>query len=404
VEGRNEVRSALVRSTQAVWQSHLLYTSVVRPGWAGEQIDMFSTGAILNGRYELVLLLAEGGMGQVWTAKDILLDRLVAIKCVNPSYLASNAKAIAILQDEARTGARLIGHPNVVCTLDLGIARSPHHADVHYIVLEYVKGASLSSWIVNHSQELDGTTYSILAMYISWEICKSLIYAHSVGIIHRDVKPLNVFLSDIGMTKVGDFGLARFVEAVTRTHTVWKALSPAYAAPEQWRGEKASQRSDIYQIGCTLYQVLTRKLPFEEDGLLALMHAHMNKTVVPVSVQAPSVSTPISDIIGRCLSKDPDARPELWEVFDVFSEELRSRHVLVIDVSKESTQVQDQVGRITDFNMDDLRIREISINFPDFSECMSEAMSLTLLQVKKVKLSKVPVPDLPKSMSSDKPK
>lgn len=338
---------------------------------------MFAIGVVLNGRYELRRLLAHGGMGQVWVAQDLLLDRQVAVKCVDPSHLLTEPKAVNILRDEARTGAKFVGHPNVVCTLDLGM-HSAAGVDTHYIVMEYVDGCSLHHWIGIHSSSLDPATWSSLSVYIAWEICKSISNAHSRGVIHRDIKPLNVFLSTIGITKVGDFGLARFVEAVTRAHTVWNAMSPGYAAPEQWRGEKPTKKTDVYQLGCTLYHLLSRRLPFDEHGLMALMNAHLSKTAEFPQSSDVIVPKKVSSLVLRCLSKDPSQRPELWEVFDALAAELRVTHKLAVDVTKCTSEVQLKASEITDYDIDTLKSEEMSLSFVDFAECHSEAISLVL--------------------------
>lgn len=226
---------------------------------------MLFIGDVVNGRYKVVELIARGGMGEVWKCNDEFLDRPVAMKTVNPEYLATNPKALSILKDEAKTSARLIGHPNIVCTLDLEEYKGKG-TSIHFIVMEYVRGPSVARWIGETSTKLDDVTNFNINLLIAWELCKALGYAHRQGILHRDIKPLNVFVSNYGTTKVGDFGLARFVEAITRTHTVWRAMSPAYAAPEQWQGQKQTFKTEVYQLGCTLYHIFTKKLPFNYGG------------------------------------------------------------------------------------------------------------------------------------------
>lgn len=286
---------------------------------------------VLNDRYRLERLIARGGMGEVWLATDTELDRPVALKTVNPSHLATNPKAISVLRDEAKTGASLIGHPNVVCVLDY--AKFEKELDIiHYIVMEYVKGISLAEWIENTSQALKKKTQYYLNLFIAWELCKAIGVAHRNDILHRDIKPLNVFLSNYGITKVGDFGLARFVEAITRTHTVWQAMSPAYAAPEQWKGRKHDVTTDIYQLACTLYHLFAGRLPFDNAGLPAMMNAHLNETPTDPKDFASNVSDDLSKMILKGLEKKQNDRVSLWEINDVIAEEIRGTYNLSLDV------------------------------------------------------------------------
>lgn len=349
---------------------------------------MLSTGDVINERYKVTELIARGGMGEVWKANDEVLGRPVAMKTVNPEYLATNPKALSILKDEAKMSARLIGHPNIVCTLDLGEFKDKE-TPTHFIVMEYVQGPSIARWIEETSAKLDNVTNFNINLLIAWELCKALGYAHREGILHRDIKPLNVFVSNYGTTKVGDFGLARFIEAITRTHTVWRAMSPAYAAPEQWRSRKHTLDTEVYQLGCTLYHILTRRLPFNNPGLLALMNAHLKEDPKPPIRIMTCIPKSISDAILRALQKKPKDRIELWRLYDTIAEKIRSKYIMKVDVHESPKKVRDLVAEITDFSEKGLAEGPFEFTFPDFSEVLSESIQLVLSGITTFKVRQV---------------
>lgn len=338
---------------------------------------------IIASRYRLEKELAQGGMGAVWTAIDGVLERRVALKFVNPSYAASEPQALSILADEAKLGAKLLGHPNVVAVLDFGEATvsSTKH---HFVVMEYVEGASWSAWISSKSAKLDPTTKYFIGLLFALEACAGIAYAHQEGVLHRDIKPLNIFVSKRGMCKVGDFGLARFIEAATRTHTVAHMKSIAYAAPEQWRAEKHTQESDLYQFGCTVYHALGGQLPFSEKSLYGMMNAHLSKTAVALNVVNPVISADIAQVVGKLLSKKSDDRASLWELHDSLATELNGTFKLKIDVSKQPQDVQEKAASITEFPLDKLKQDSYSYTFPDVKECLSEAVQLSFLGISAV--------------------
>lgn len=351
---------------------------------------MFFRDNVINERYKLESLVARGGMGEVWRCRDITLDRVVALKTVNPEHLASNPDALSILKDEAKTGAALLGHPNVVSILDLGKSEQEQENPVYFIVMEYVDGMSLGQWLQSVIPKLDAATAFHINLFISWEICKAIGYAHRNKILHRDIKPLNVFLSRYGVTKIGDFGLARFVEAVTRTHTVWRAMSPAYAAPEQWHGKKATTHTDIYQLGCTLYHLFLRQLPFDHPGLPALMNAHLNEIPKPPSKVDANIPESLSAALMSAMAKKTEDRIELWKLRDVLSEEIRGKYSMTVDVHGASDEVRKHVAEITDFEEAGLKQGPYPFDFPDFSEVLAEAMELALHGITGIKVQRLP--------------
>ncbi|QPK51813.1 serine/threonine-protein kinase [Paenibacillus polymyxa] len=335
----------------------------------------------LNNRYVLNELIARGGMGEVWLGRDKLLDRNIAIKT---TIQGSEKQAISIFFDEAKTGASLIGHPNIVSVLDYGILeKSDISFEYHYIVMEYIDGMNLNEFVSKYKTILDEETYYYLALYISWEICKALDYAHKQNILHRDIKPLNIFLSKFGVTRVGDFGLARYIDAATRTHTVVNFKSPAYAAPEQWKGEKHSIETDLYQLGCTIYHLLTGSCVFNKSNI-ALMHAHLNESPVQPNEINKRLPKEISDAIFGLIKKEKSDRKELWEVNDAIAKELQKR--LTLSVTVQNDIEIKKIADITDFGIEGLKEGNFSFEFPDFSEAISEGLQLLLAGITNFKL------------------
>lgn len=338
---------------------------------------MFLAGVKLCERYELVDTLSRGGMGEVWVAEDKILGRKVAIKSINPSLLYSNPKAISIFRDEARIGANLLGHPNVVAILDYGIHKDGAQEE-HFMVMEYIEGLNVSTFINNIKSKIDGDTYYYISLLIAWEICRAIQYAHKQGILHRDIKPLNAFISKYGIVKVGDFGLARFVDAITRTHTVGNFNSPPYAAPEQWKGDEYEKNTDIYQLGCTLYHLFTGRLVFEKSKM-AQMYAHLNEEPQPPIDFCSNMTEELSSIILEMLSKDIDDRASLWKLNDILAKELQRTFELNVSIDKNNDEVIDKVCTITDFPQEEFRGNgEYSFTFPDFNEVLSEGIELVL--------------------------
>lgn len=351
---------------------------------------LLDKGFVISNRYEMTDYINHGGMGIVWKAKDIILDRNVAIKIIQPHLISEDDKVIKVFTDEAKIGAKLIGHPNIVNVLDLGnfVLNSKV---IYFICMEFIEGVSLDQWISNCSKliNIDHETIFRINLFIALHVLNSISFAHRCNILHRDIKPHNIFISKYGFSKVGDFGLSRFIDALTRTHTVWNAKSPAYAAPEQWNDDKPNKCTDIYQLGCTLYQLFTNRLPFEKESLTGLMKAHLDESPEPANKLQSAIPQKISDVIMKCLEKNENDRPELWEILDEFTEELRCVHEMTIDVSTESSEVQELVNEITEFDLETLKAEAMQIDFPDYHEIFSESIELILSNVSNFKISKV---------------
>jgi eukaryotic-like serine/threonine-protein kinase len=250
----------------------------------------------LGGRYRMGALLGIGGMGEVWGAQDLLLDRAVAVKVLGGA-LAGDGRAAERLRREARAAARL-DHPNIARVLDLG-----EHDGRPYLVMELLEGESLAARI-----DRAGPMPPAEAARIVAAVADALEAAHQAGVVHRDVKPGNVFLTSTGVVKVLDFGIASAAgdAALTTGDLIGTA---AYLAPERALGQRATPAADIYALGVVLYELLAGHRPFEAGSEVELAMAHVNAD--PPSLRQAAPSTPGS-LVAAChnaLAKDPSARP-----------------------------------------------------------------------------------------------
>src|SRR6266511_2321462 len=214
-------------------------------------------GRVLAGRYELGPRLGAGGMASVYQATDQVLDRTVAVKVLGPPY-DQDPDFVDQFRHEARMAAGL-GHPNVVAIFD-----SASEGDLHYIVMEYVQGQTLAELLRRHGRLPPG-----LAAEVAHRVCLALEAAHERGLVHRDIKPANVMVDQAGLVKVMDFGIAKAAAATTTTmlNSAGQLLGTApYLSPEQAQGRPVDGRSDLYALGCVLYELLTGRRPFRQPG------------------------------------------------------------------------------------------------------------------------------------------
>ena len=261
---------------------------------------------VLVGRYRLVRRLGKGGMGEVWEGQDENLRRPVAVKVV--SLLAGGGhqaeEARARFLREARITAAL-QHPHIVTVHDLGEAATDEGA-TPFLVMELLRGQSLEAVVRR------GPVGVAEAARWGVQICEALSEAHAQGILHRDIKPGNLFVTTAGTVKVLDFGIARALSGesdsrLTRTgHLVGTA---AYMAPEQARGNP-EPRSDLYALGCVLYEMLTGRLPFTATDVIGYLSAHLQDPPPAPSSLTPGLPEPWDRLVLRLLAKEPDGRPE----------------------------------------------------------------------------------------------
>jgi len=261
------------------------------------------TGDVVEGRYRIIKTLGEGGMGTVFLAEHALIKRRVAIKILHPE-LATDADVIERFMNEARAAGTL-GHPNIVESTDMGFT----HNHVPYIVFEYLEGALLTDEVYRV-----GGLPVRRAVWIAQQIASALHAAHNAGIVHRDLKSDNVFLTDkddaLDHVKVLDFGISRFLEAEDeQTRRGMVMGTPEFMAPEQITApDSVDKRADIYALGVIMYEMLTARRPFSnDDDPRALMHRIVN--TAPPPLQRPEVPHAMAQmILEKLLAKDPNQR------------------------------------------------------------------------------------------------
>jgi serine/threonine protein kinase len=257
---------------------------------------------VLAERYQLDRSLGNGGMGEVFEATDLTLHRNVAVKLLSPS-LVQDEPARARFLREARALAQ-VNSPHVVAVYDAG-----EDDERPYLVMELVEGTTLE-----HELERAGRLEPPRAVAIATDIASGLASAHEQGIVHRDVKPSNVFLTPLDAAKIGDFGIARLERPdATLTLTGQTFGSPPYVAPEQATGGKVDARADLYSLGCVLFQMLVGRRPFSGDDAVSLVYQHVHTTPPRVDSLHPEVPVALGDLVAGLMAKDPDDRPDSAE-------------------------------------------------------------------------------------------
>jgi serine/threonine protein kinase len=252
---------------------------------------------VLGGRYELLEVIGRGGMGVVYRANDRVLERQVAVK-VLPVDRAENPTLVTRFEREARAAAAL-NHPNIVGVFDSG-----RDEDVRYIVMEYVAGENLAELLRRR-----GPLPASECVDIGSEVASALAAAHQAGIVHRDIKPANVMVDAAGTVKVLDFGIARAAASTSLTQAATVLGSAPYLAPEISQGKPADERSDIYSLGCVLYEVLTGRPPFTAEHPAAVMNQHVTAPPQPIRDLRATVPTALEVLSLQMLAKEPSARP-----------------------------------------------------------------------------------------------
>lgn len=253
---------------------------------------------MLSDRYELGDVIGRGGMAEVHRGRDRRLGREVAIKALRVD-LVTDETFQARFRREAQSSASL-NHPNIVAVYDTGESEI-NGVSVPYIVMEYVEGQTLREMLRS-----DATLSTTRALEIIDEVLKALDYSHRAGIVHRDIKPGNVMVTESGQVKVMDFGIARAIGDAhqTMTQTSMVVGTAQYLSPEQARGETADARSDLYATGCVLYELLTGRPPFVGDSLVSVAMAHVKETPTPPSALNPSLTPSVDAVVLTALAKD----------------------------------------------------------------------------------------------------
>jgi serine/threonine protein kinase/Tfp pilus assembly protein PilF len=256
----------------------------------------FTPGQHFGKRYQIIEEIGRGGMGRVYKALDKELNRTVALKMIKPE-LSSHSGIVERFKKEIKLASH-ISHKNVCRIHDLGEVNG-----IKFISMQYVEGQDLKDFI-----KQAGTLTVEKAVNITQQVCAALQAAHDEGVIHRDLKPQNVMIDKKGNAYVMDFGIARSLEAEEMTMPGAIIGTPHYMSPEQAEGKKADARSDIYSLGCIMYEMLTGKAPFEADTSVALLHKNLKETPKPPSTLNPQISPALEKIILKCLEKTPEKR------------------------------------------------------------------------------------------------
>jgi len=273
---------------------------------------MATTPHILLDRYEVGRLLGAGGMAEVFEGRDRLLARRVAIKVLQLQF-ARDPSFLIRFKREAQAAASL-SHPNIVGVYDTG-----SEDGTHFIVMEYVDGRTLKEVI-----RAEGPLYPERAAEICADVCSALVAAHARGLIHRDIKPGNVMLTPDGKVKVMDFGIARATTSETITQTAAVVGTAQYISPEQAQGQAVDYRSDIYSLGCCLYEMLTGTVPFTGATPVAIAYRHVREDPTPPRMLNADVPAPLEAICLKAMAKLPDNRYQTAAEFQSDLERFRN--------------------------------------------------------------------------------
>ncbi|SIT67595.1 Stk1 family PASTA domain-containing Ser/Thr kinase [Edaphobacillus lindanitolerans] len=259
-------------------------------------------GKRISGRYEVLGLLGGGGMSTVYLARDMILDRPVAIKILRYD-LADEEELRKRFHREALSATSLI-HPHIVNIYDVG-----EDGELHYLVMEYVEGQTLKEYIQEKAP-----LPAARAVDIMMQLCDGISAAHLHGIIHRDIKPQNILMDGDGRVKLTDFGIAMALSAtaLTRTNSVMGTVH--YLSPEQARGGIATKRSDLYSLGIVLYEMLTGKLPFSGESPVSIALKHLHEETPPVRDERPDIPQSLENVILKATAKNPAYRYPSAEV------------------------------------------------------------------------------------------
>jgi serine/threonine-protein kinase len=256
----------------------------------------YRPGTLIDGRYEVTRLLGRGGMAEVYLAHDRLLDRPVAVKVLR-AHLSGDDRLLTRFRREARAAAAL-SHRNIVSVHDVGI-----DGDAPFIVMEFVRGRTLADVLAEQ-----GPFSPDRVAEIGEAAARALEVAHQAGIVHRDVKPGNVMLTEDGEVKLLDFGIANAVRWTRLTDAPAVQGTAEYMAPERIRGEGTDRRSDIYSLGVVLYEMATGRPPFAGDSPLAIAYRHIEEAPPAPQAVRPELPDGLSSILLRCLAKQPGDR------------------------------------------------------------------------------------------------
>ncbi|MFM8503875.1 MAG: Stk1 family PASTA domain-containing Ser/Thr kinase [Acidimicrobiaceae bacterium] len=329
---------------------------------------------IVNDRYEIGKRIGRGGMAEIFQARDILLDRPVAMKVLFPEF-ATDPAFVERFRREAQAAANL-NHPNIVAVYDWGKVNN-----TYYIAMEYVNGRTLAD-ILKQS----GTLTPMQVCDVMSEVASALISAHQNGVIHRDIKPGNILVSTTGQVKVADFGIARALGAgveqgLTQTGAVMGTAT--YFSPEQAQGVSTDQRSDIYSLGVVMYEMLSGTAPFTGENAVAIAYKQVHEYAMPLDQRLASIPPEVAAIVAKCMEKSPaDRYSSAEEVRDELRRFVEGMPVLAVSAKKEAgraTQVlpQTDVNATTVINAQDAATellpktsatKNVKTNYPPYDD------------------------------------
>jgi tetratricopeptide (TPR) repeat protein/predicted Ser/Thr protein kinase len=271
-------------------------TSGRKPARPQVSVPLLQAGDVLGERYEILQMLGEGGMGAVYKARDRELDRFVALKLIRRE-LAANPAIVARFKQELLLSHQ-VTHKNVIRIYDLGDADG-----LKFISMEFVEGQDLRTLILEKNKFLPEEAVEIIQ-----QVCRALEAAHSVGVIHRDLKPQNIMRDKTGRILVMDFGMARTVEGDGMTQSGALVGTMEYMSPEQAMAGNLDQRSDLFAVGLILYELLTGKMPYKAESALASLIKRTQQRAAPVSDHDETIPAALSNIVSKCLERDAALR------------------------------------------------------------------------------------------------
>jgi len=321
-------------------------------------------GTLLNNRYQLLERIGTGGMADVYRARDLMLERTVAIKILHETY--SNDKAFQDrFRQEARAAANL-SHPNIVTVHDFGF----DHEQL-FIVMEHIPGKDLKTILRQRGR------YSVEeAIPLIVQACAGIGYAHRAGLVHCDIKPHNMIVTPDGRLKVTDFGIARALSTIMpdeRADVVWG--SPQYFSPEQAVGEAPSPASDVYSLGVVLYEVLTGALPFTAPTSEELARMHLEEDPIPPSEYVPDIPQALEEIMLKVLAKEPAARyrtaDQLGRVLLRFGTQRDVMPTPALSLTPEANVAYQQpepptpTHRRPSLSLPEITVPDVEVTFPD---------------------------------------
>ena len=254
---------------------------------------------VLNDRYEVQQRIGRGGMADVLLARDLLLDRPVAIKVLFAEY-ATDPNFVERFRREAQSAAAL-NHPNIVSVYDWG-----KYGSTYFIAMEYIEGRTLADII-----RANGRISAVQAAEIGSEVSAALAFAHRNGVVHRDIKPANILIGSSGQVKVADFGIARAMNSAADSNLTQVGLvmgTATYFSPEQAQGAQPDPRSDLYSLGIVMYEMVSGRPPFAGDNPVAIAYKQVHENPQPLNQIAPDVPRPFEAIVAKLLAKNPAVR------------------------------------------------------------------------------------------------